>query len=67
PEQHQTFYTTRLPFIPVTTIDNKQRPWSSILAGPDGRPGFATSQRFSELTLHANTWEGNPFIQNVKS
>ncbi|KAF8838260.1 hypothetical protein BDN67DRAFT_971835 [Paxillus ammoniavirescens] len=66
PEQHQTFYTSRLPFIPVTTIDNKQRPWSSILAGPDGRPGFATSQHFGELTMHANTWEGDPFVQNVK-
>ncbi|KAF9222801.1 hypothetical protein BS17DRAFT_782595 [Gyrodon lividus] len=67
PEQHQTFYTTRLPFIPVTTVDDRRRPWSSILAGPDGQPGFATSQHFGELTMHASVWEGDPFAQNVKS
>ena len=65
PEEHQVFYTTRLPFIPVTTIDDKQRPWSSILAGPDGQPGFATSRHAGELTLNAHVWEGDPFPQNV--
>lgn len=65
PEEHQVFYTTRLPFIPVTTVDDRHRPWSSILAGPDGQPGFATSQRLGELTLNAHVWEGDPFPQNV--
>ncbi|KAF8548266.1 hypothetical protein OG21DRAFT_1449355 [Imleria badia] len=65
PEEHQVFYTTRLPFIPVTTIDDRQRPWSSILAGPDGQPGFATSRHSGELTLSAHVWEGDPFPQNV--
>lgn len=65
PEQHQVFYTTRLPFIPVTTIDDKRRPWSSILAGPDGQPGFATSRHLGDLTFNACVWEGDPFLQNV--
>ncbi|KAG8214287.1 hypothetical protein J3R82DRAFT_7426 [Butyriboletus roseoflavus] len=65
PEEHQTFYTSRLPFIPVTTIDDRHRPWSSILAGPDGQPGFATSRHLGELTLSAHVWEGDPFPQNV--
>ncbi|KAF8428411.1 hypothetical protein L210DRAFT_3564313 [Boletus edulis BED1] len=65
PEQHQAFYKTHLPFIPVTTIDDRRRPWSSILAGRDGQPGFVTSQRLDELTLHAHVWEGDPFPQNV--
>ncbi|KAH0826279.1 hypothetical protein J3R83DRAFT_5751 [Lanmaoa asiatica] len=64
PEEHQV-YTTRLPFIPVTTIDDRHRPWSSILAGPDGHPGFATSRHLGELTLNAQVWEGDPFPQNV--
>ena len=64
-EQHQVFYTTRLPFIPVTTIDDQHRPWSSILAGPDGLPGFAISRALGELTLNASVWEGDPFRQNV--
>ncbi|KAH7885648.1 hypothetical protein F5I97DRAFT_1810448 [Phlebopus sp. FC_14] len=64
-EQHQTFYTTRLPFIPVTTIDDRQRPWSSILAGRGGEPGFATSKSFGELTMNISPWEGDPFLENV--
>ncbi|KIJ59645.1 hypothetical protein HYDPIDRAFT_140425 [Hydnomerulius pinastri MD-312] len=66
-EQHQRFHTTRLPFIPITTLDEKQRPWSSILAGHDGKPGFATSNHFGELTMHAGVWEGDPFAENVKA
>ena len=64
-EEHQIFYTNRLPFIPVTTIDDQQRPWSSILAGPDGQPGFATSRHLGELTLNASLWDGDPLPQNV--
>lgn len=64
-EEHQVFYTNRLPFIPVTTIDDQNRPWSSILAGPDGQPGFATSRHLGELTLNACVWDGDPFPQNV--
>lgn len=67
PEEHQIFYTSRLPFIPVTTIDDRQRPWSSILAGPGGQPGFATSQHLGELTLNAHVWEGDPFPENIKT
>jgi len=66
-EEHQVFYTTRLPFIPVTTIDDRHRPWSSILAGPDGQPGFVTSRHLGELTLNAHVWEGDPFPQNVSA
>ncbi|KAF9225104.1 hypothetical protein BS17DRAFT_730287, partial [Gyrodon lividus] len=67
PEQHQTFYTSRPPFIPVTMVDDRQRPWSSIIVGPDGQPGFATSRHFGELTMHASIWEGVSFAQNVKT
>ena len=67
PEQHQVFYTTRLPFIPVTTLDDRKRPWSSIISGKDGKPGFATSRHAGELTFNAHIWEGDPFPQNAEA
>ncbi|KAH7925123.1 hypothetical protein BV22DRAFT_1089574 [Leucogyrophana mollusca] len=65
PEQHRTFYTTRLPFIPVTTLDRQGRPWGSILAGREGKPGWAESPRWDRLVMNADVWEGDPFVQNV--
>ncbi|KIJ13079.1 hypothetical protein PAXINDRAFT_14127 [Paxillus involutus ATCC 200175] len=47
PNEHQSICTSHLRFLPVTTIDNKQRPSASILAGPDGH-GFATKCKVNE-------------------
>lgn len=65
PEQHQIFYSTRLPFIPVTTLDSMGRPWSSILAGPDGEIGWASSVTYDRLSMRAAVWDGDPFKANT--
>ena len=67
PEQHRQFHTTRLPFVPITTLDAEGRPWVSIIAGGDGRPGFIESPAEQLLTVRARTWDGDPFEDNVSS
>lgn len=61
PEQHSTFHTTRLPFLPVCVLDDEGRPWGSILAGKDGRPGFVHYPRYNTFSIEARLWEGDPF------
>ncbi|KAG1724032.1 hypothetical protein EDB19DRAFT_1644909 [Suillus lakei] len=65
PEQHQKFYSTCLPFIPVTTLDSMGRPWSSILAGPDGEIGWASSETYDQLSMRAEVWDGDPLKANA--
>jgi len=66
PEDHRDFHTTRIPFVPVTTLDVAGRPWGSILAGPRGLPGFIRSPNSKTLTVGARVWDGDPIIDNVK-
>lgn len=66
PEQHRVFHSTRLPFIPVTTLDAEGRPWTSIFAGQSGEPGFVSSPKWDRLLMNIHTWEGDPFNENVK-
>ncbi|KAH9990011.1 hypothetical protein BJV77DRAFT_1069153 [Russula vinacea] len=42
PAEHHVFpcSTSNLPFLPITTLDGRGRPWTSILADKDGKPGF---------------------------
>ncbi|KAI0696260.1 hypothetical protein BC835DRAFT_1414382 [Cytidiella melzeri] len=61
PEQHRIFDSTRLPFIPLTTLDRAGPPWSSILAGSSGESGFVTSPRWDQLELEVHIWDGDPF------
>ncbi|KAG1727467.1 uncharacterized protein EDB91DRAFT_1163916 [Suillus paluster] len=65
PEQHRIFYSTRLPFIPVTTLDSMGRPWSSVLAGPNGEIGWASSETYDQLSMRAEVWDGDPLKANV--
>ncbi|KAJ7092088.1 hypothetical protein B0H15DRAFT_883509 [Mycena belliarum] len=66
PEEHTQFHTTRLPFLPVTTLDEIGRPWGSILAGLDGQPGFVWAPRYTTLSVDAKLWEGEPLVKNSK-
>lgn len=66
PEQHRVFHSTRLPFIPVTTLDAAGRPWTSIFAGQTGEPGFVSSPKWDQLHMDVKIWEGDPFNENVK-
>ena len=67
PEQHRTFHTQQLPFIPVTTVDQEGRPWSCILAGPSGEPGWVSSPHWDSLVMNAHVWEGDPFKENINA
>lgn len=65
PEQHRNFYSKCLPFIPVTTLDSMGRPWSSILAGPGGEIGWASSETYDRLFMRAVVWDGDPLKANA--
>jgi hypothetical protein len=66
PEQHRIFYSTSLPFIPVTTLDSMGRPWSSILSGPGGEIGWVSSETYDQLTMRVRIWNGDPFKANAE-
>ncbi|KAG5643726.1 hypothetical protein DXG03_009716 [Asterophora parasitica] len=66
PGDHATFHSTRLPFIPAATLDAEGRPWGSILAGREGKPGFVRNTRYSVLSVDAKVWPGEPLIENAK-
>jgi predicted pyridoxine 5'-phosphate oxidase superfamily flavin-nucleotide-binding protein len=66
PDQHIEFHTTRLPFLPVTTLDSEGRPWGSILAGQDGQTGFISYPKYTTLHIDAGVWEGDPLLDNAK-
>ena len=64
PEQHREFHSSRLPFVPVTTLDAQSRPWTSIFAARSGQPGFITSPHSTRLDMDIRLWEGDPFWEN---
>jgi hypothetical protein len=64
--EQRVFHTSRLPFIPVTTLDDTCRPWGSIFSGRDGKPGFVKSPNENSLVLDVDVWEGDPFMENAK-
>ncbi|KAH8081976.1 hypothetical protein BXZ70DRAFT_629787 [Cristinia sonorae] len=66
PEEHRTFHTTRLPFIPITTLDDVGRPWTSIAASPSGELGFTTSPRYDKLRMAMRLVRGDPLEENLR-
>ncbi|KAK7001291.1 putative PNPOx domain-containing protein [Favolaschia claudopus] len=67
PGDHAHFHCNNLPFLPVTTLDESGRPWGSILAGKEGKPGFITrGSRYSTLRIDASLWDGEPLLENSK-
>ncbi|KAF5356352.1 hypothetical protein D9756_004405 [Leucocoprinus leucothites] len=65
PEQHRIFHTTRLFFLPVTTLDKHGRPWVSILSSRNGKPEFISSPDATTLRIQAYVWDNDPIIHNV--
>ncbi|KAJ7049915.1 hypothetical protein C8F01DRAFT_1238127 [Mycena amicta] len=63
PGDHAEFHSTRLSFLPVTTLDGEGRPWGSVLAG---KQGFVRAPRYSVLSVNAELWDGEPLLQNSK-
>ncbi|KAI3615296.1 oxidoreductase fad nad-binding protein [Moniliophthora roreri] len=65
--QHATFHSTRLPFLPITTLDSEGRPWGSILSADDGNPGFIKHPRYTVLTTRVRIWDGDPLVDNARA
>ncbi|TCD70786.1 hypothetical protein EIP91_001817 [Steccherinum ochraceum] len=65
-EDVREFYTTRLPWIPITTLDAEGRPWASYAAGVDGEQGFARDLGQSRLRMDVKAIPGDPLVENVK-
>lgn len=67
PEQHRIFYTKNLPFLPLTTLDARGRPWASFAVSADrpGERGFAKSPSETELMLRLTAPVGDPLIENL--
>ncbi|KAF9218461.1 hypothetical protein BS17DRAFT_791330 [Gyrodon lividus] len=66
-EQHRIFHSTRLPYIPVTTLDAEGRPWASILCSSQGTPSFITSPTDTSLHIRARLWPGDPIYTNLRN
>ncbi|KAL4894286.1 hypothetical protein BDV59DRAFT_192627 [Aspergillus ambiguus] len=67
PEQHRVFHTSKLSFIPITTVDGDGRPWAAIVAGSTGEVGFVLSPDTQTLLIHARLWDGDPLLDTVKA
>jgi predicted pyridoxine 5'-phosphate oxidase superfamily flavin-nucleotide-binding protein len=67
PEQHRAFHTSKLPFIPITTVDGDGRPWAAIVAGSTGEAGFVHSPDSQTLSVHARLWDGDPLLDTVEA
>ncbi|KAL4910386.1 hypothetical protein BDW74DRAFT_173842 [Aspergillus multicolor] len=66
-EQHRTFHTSNLPFIPITVIDKDGRPWAGIAAGRSGEIGFVKSPNTRTLDLEVKTWDGDPLAELLEN
>ncbi|MEM7021993.1 MAG: pyridoxamine 5'-phosphate oxidase family protein [Pseudomonadota bacterium] len=56
PEQHRAFYQ-QLPFVLIGTVDERGRPWASLVAG---EPGFMSSPDPRRLEIGACPLPGDP-------
>lgn len=65
-EQHRIFHTSNLPFIPITTVDDRGRPWGSIVAGATGEIGFVTSPDTKTLNVDTQLWPGDPLLFTIR-
>ncbi|KAM0790773.1 hypothetical protein ACM66B_004623 [Microbotryomycetes sp. NB124-2] len=60
PEQHRLFHSHNITFLPLAVLDERGRPWTSMLAGARGQPAFIDAPDKETLVVHARTWSGDP-------
>lgn len=65
PDQHRLFHTTRLHFLPITTLDDQGRPWASVLTPADQTNAFISSPDGTHLQISARLWDGEPIVRNL--
>ena len=63
PDQHREFYGA-LPQLIVGSLDQRGRPWASMLVG---RPGFISSPDAATLRVTARPLYGDPLNDNLKA
>jgi predicted pyridoxine 5'-phosphate oxidase superfamily flavin-nucleotide-binding protein len=61
PDEHRELFAA-LPFLVLGTLDARQRPWASLVAGS---PGFAHSPDPRTLRVDATLLSGDPLRENV--
>ena len=66
PEQHRVFHTSKVPFFPVTILDESGRPWGSVFAGKGGEIGFVKSPDESSMSMDLASWEGDPLLESLR-
>ncbi|MDJ0947489.1 MAG: pyridoxamine 5'-phosphate oxidase family protein [Alphaproteobacteria bacterium] len=62
PDQHREFYGL-LPFVLLGTVDERGRPWASLVPG---RPGFMTTPDARTLQIAAAPLFGDPLNETLK-
>lgn len=62
PQQHRDFFA-QLPFVVVGSLDERQRPWASLLTGP---PGFMHSPDPRSLRIDAPTDAADPLAAALR-
>ncbi len=60
-DQHREFYA-QLPFLLLGTVDEKGRPWASIVSGT---PGFLSTPDDTTLTIAARPLNGDPLATTL--
>ena len=63
PDQHREFYA-QLPFVLIGTVDDRGRPWASLVAK---RPGFMTNPDPRTLDVAARPLFGDPLNATLKT
>jgi hypothetical protein len=52
-------------FVPLTTLDERGRPWAGIMAAKDGLPGFGDVLADNRLVWNVQIWKGDPLNATV--
>ncbi len=63
PDEHRTLFA-ELPFLVIGSLDERDRPWASIVCGP---PGFVSSPDARTLAVGASPLPGDPLGANATS
>jgi uncharacterized protein len=63
PDQHREFYEN-LPFLVLGSVDDKGRPWASLVAGPRG---FMSTPDATHLSLNAVPLPGDPLAHTLQT
>ncbi|MFN3231990.1 MAG: pyridoxamine 5'-phosphate oxidase family protein [Alphaproteobacteria bacterium] len=61
PQEHREFYP-QLPFLVLGTVDNRGRPWASLVTG---EPGFVSSPDEHILKIRADPLPGDPLNETL--